>query len=278
MDIPTSLRILVVEDDAGDVLLLKEALKHAYSHFEFLHVKTVAEAADTLHRYRPDVVILDLSLPDGVGVEVVHKMHACAMQIPIVVLTGRDDEAMALICLHAGAQEFLSKSSLKSVALRRSIAYALSRQRDSSAPNIAFDLGCYQGILSDLERGASNHAIVATLRTTDAHRYGALTQEFRSLYALYLNQLIVKKEKPWLEMSNFISTLTSLGGGAADLIDFQINALCPSAGKMLGSDSGAATVERGQEMENYSTKALALFGLELMTLLAVACQQKTSTG
>lgn len=272
MDVPSSLRILVVEDDAGDVLLLKEALKHAYSHYEFLHVKTVAEAADTLQSYRPDVVILDLSLPDGVGVEVVHKMHACAMQIPIVVLTGRDDEAMALICLHAGAQEFLSKSSLKSVALRRSIAYALSRRRDSAVKNSALDLVCYQGILSDLQQcGGLGAAPVAPLKASDAHVYGDLTQEFRSLFALYLRHLVLKEAKPILAMSGFISSLMNLGGGAADLLDLQISTLCPSLGTTAENVAEAAAA--GLEGEANSERALALFGLEMMGLLAIACRQ-----
>lgn len=274
MDVPNSLKILVVEDDAGDVLLLKEALKHAYSDFEFWHVRTVMEAYDLLQKRRPDVVILDLSLPDGVGVEVVHKMHACAMQIPIVVLTGRDDEAMALICLNAGAQDFLSKSSLKSIALRRSIAYALSRQKESS-DNHGMQEACYQRILSDIDQHNSSPAaaLAMSLKQRDALKYEELVQQFRALFAQYLNHLIFKKAKPSLGMSNFVSSLIGVGGGARDLIDMQTMMLGVSQENLLSADRGAQLSEGEQEEDVYTEKFLTWFGLELMTLLAEAYSQ-----
>lgn len=255
MDVPTSLKILVVEDDAGDVLLLKEALKHAYSDFEFWHVRTVMEAYALLQNRRPDVVILDLSLPDGVGVEVVHKMHACAMQIPIVVLTGRDDEAMALICLNAGAQDFLSKSSLKSLALRRAITFALSRQREYKTQDYAPDLTAYQRILSDLALPSTSpdDALFATLKINDPDKYAEFLAQFSSLFAQYLNHLILQKAKPRAEMAAFIASLLSAGAAAADLIDLQIATLRADA---------------SPDDDAYSGKYLTLFGLELMTIFA----------
>lgn len=274
MDVPNSLKILVVEDDAGDVLLLKEALKHAYSDFEFWHVRTVMEAYDLLQKRRPDVVILDLSLPDGVGVEVVHKMHACAMQIPIVVLTGRDDEAMALICLNAGAQDFLSKSSLKSIALRRSIAYALSRQKESSDKH-GMQEACYQRILTDIDQHNTSPAaaLAMSLKQRDALKYEELVQQFRALFAQYLDHLIFKKTKPSLGMSNFVSSLIGVGGGARDLIDMQTMMLGVSQENLLSADRGAQLSESGQEEDVYTEKFLTWFGLELMTLLAEAYSQ-----
>ncbi|MBI3714250.1 MAG: response regulator [Burkholderiales bacterium] len=276
MDVPNSLKILVVEDDAGDVLLLKEALKHAYSDFEFWHVRTVTEAYDFLQKNRPDVVILDLSLPDGVGVEVVHKMHACAMQIPIVVLTGRDDEAMALICLNAGAQDFLSKSSLKSVALRRSIAYALSRQRESAIKDCPTDLTDYQKILSDMANQSLliSNPVLARLKVSDPDIYGECCEQFRSLFVQYANYLNLKNAKPNLEMSAFISKLSHLGGGVGDLIDMQMILL-----RFL-QESNAPGVENDHQRDDalrdkdfHSERFLNLFGFEMMTLLANVFRQ-----
>lgn len=273
MDVPNALKILVVEDDAGDVVLLRETLKHAYIDFEFWHVRTVMEAVEFLQKRRPDVVILDLSLPDGVGVEVVHRMHACAMQIPIVVLTGREDEALALICLNAGAQDFLSKSSLKSIALRRSIAYALSRQRESDGHGNAFDLACYQGIFPEPDQGRISlpKSVFTLFKDSEPHQYAELTQQFHTLFSRYLDHLILKKSKPCQEMSAFVSRLISLGGGARDLIALQIEVVGGSH-----RDAARLAVDDGEEWasgiatgdDSYATKYLSFFGLELMVMLA----------
>ena len=279
MDVPNSLKILVVEDDAGDVLLLKEALKHAYSDFEFWHVRTVMEAYDLLQQRRPDVVILDLSLPDGVGVEVVHKMHACAMQIPIVVLTGRDDEAMALICLNAGAQDFLSKSSLKSVALRRSIAYALSRQRETSDISAAQIADSMQALLLEIEqaRGKLSPLTTLTLKVSQADHYDSLLLQFKALFTQYLGHLILKKKKPSLEMSTFVFTLIRAGADARDLLDLQVDGLSSQKVKGIVSTPELSLPASMREDDFYSEKFLPLFGLELMTLLAEAYRHTAST-
>src|SRR5687767_7542339 len=99
------IRILLVEDNPGDARLLRELLREAPSlSFELVHVGRLSEARDRLGVQPAQVILLDLSLPDAHGIDTVEQMLECAADAPIIVLTGLDDEAIALRAVKAGAQ------------------------------------------------------------------------------------------------------------------------------------------------------------------------------
>src|SRR5687767_9987502 len=106
MGTPPTLRILLVEDNPGDALLVRETLREVPSvAAELDHVERVADAIARLAERPADVVLLDLSLPDASGTEGVARLRAAAPSVPIVVLTGLDDEAVALRAVQQGAQD-----------------------------------------------------------------------------------------------------------------------------------------------------------------------------
>jgi signal transduction histidine kinase len=123
-------RILLVEDNPGDARLLRETLREAEGFpFELSHAARLADAAALFPGCAADVVLLDLSLPDAHGLDTVRRMLEVAPEIPIIVLTGTDDERLALQAVHAGAQDYLTKGRVEGPLLARSIRYAIERNR-----------------------------------------------------------------------------------------------------------------------------------------------------
>jgi len=126
--------ILLVEDNPGDVRLLKEALKEAYaSRFDLIHCQSLGRALDYLTQASPSVIVVDLGLPDASGLEVVKKVRAAALTVPVVVLTSRADETLGLQALHDGAQDYLIKGELDGNLLSRALRYAIERHRMQEA-------------------------------------------------------------------------------------------------------------------------------------------------
>lgn len=122
------IRILLVEDNAGDVRLFAETIKEARAfQFELVHRDTIDGALATLAKDTPDMIVLDLGLPDGGGVEAIHKVQRAAPTVPLVVLTGLDDEAAAIQALQAGAQDYLIKGQMSTSLLVRALRYAFER-------------------------------------------------------------------------------------------------------------------------------------------------------
>lgn len=124
------LSVLVVEDDPGDALLIKKALLGSGSgRFVVGQVASLKEARQYLDDHQPDVLLLDLALPDSDGLATVKEMRRAAPDTPIVVLTGHNDQEFALTTLEAGAQDYLDKNALNAYSLSRSIRYAVTRAR-----------------------------------------------------------------------------------------------------------------------------------------------------
>ena len=123
-------QILLVEDNPGDARLLRELLSEVGSlSFELTHVDRLSEAMERAATEALDVILLDLSLPDAHGLETVRSMLDAAPAAPIIVLTGLDDDAMALQAVQAGAQDFLVKGKVDGGLLVRAIRYARERKR-----------------------------------------------------------------------------------------------------------------------------------------------------
>jgi diguanylate cyclase len=122
--------ILLVEDNPGDVRLIQEMLTEAWpGRFDLVHSSTISDAIKHLPSPGFGCVLLDLSLPDADDVNTVAHLAAAAPDLPIVVLTGRDDEAMALQAVQAGAQDYLIKGRVDGPLLSRTIRHAIERKR-----------------------------------------------------------------------------------------------------------------------------------------------------
>ena len=124
------INVLLVEDSPTDALLLREALGSEEAvTFRTAHVERLAEALKFLQEQQFDLILLDLGLPDSQGLETFSRVHDHAPQVPIVVLTGLDDDQLALKAVQEGAQDFLTKGRFDRYWLVRNIRYALERHQ-----------------------------------------------------------------------------------------------------------------------------------------------------
>ena len=129
-----TIRILMVEDSSPYALALQEYLaRAAEARVEVTHAETMAAARPHLQEGRFDAVLLDLSLPDSRGLATVEQAIALNPRLPIIVLTGLDDEAMATEAVRKGAQDYLIKGNVDGALLVRSIRYAVERKRAEEA-------------------------------------------------------------------------------------------------------------------------------------------------
>src|ERR1700688_5043892 len=126
----TALQVLLVEDNAGDARLLREMFStEKPGSFELTHFLRMSEALVHLAKGGVDIVLVDMGLPDGHGLDTVRRTHAAAPGVPVIVLTGLDDEALAGEAMKEGAQDYLIKGQIENRALPRALRHAIERHR-----------------------------------------------------------------------------------------------------------------------------------------------------
>ena len=123
-----TIALLLVEDDSADIELLKYALSRLkYATVNLVCANSLSNAFPLLHSRPFDVIICDLGLPDSQGLETLTKLSGKAPDIPIIVLTGYDDEELAMRALKSGAQDYLVKGQIEINSIYRSIRYSIER-------------------------------------------------------------------------------------------------------------------------------------------------------
>ncbi len=125
-----TISVLTIEDNLGDARLIEEMLKEAKrAQFIFIQHTTLSGGLEELLSNKIDIILLDLNLPDCTGLDTISIIHEKVNTIPIIILTGRVDEELAIQSLKLGMQDYLVKGKIDSELLERSILYALGRQQ-----------------------------------------------------------------------------------------------------------------------------------------------------
>ena len=167
-------RILLIEDNPGDARLVQLMLEEGgEGGFSFSHVGRLADAWGPIRSGFIDCALVDLSLPDADGLEGVDQLTELAPELPIIVLTGRDDLDLAIAALHRGAQDYLLKGRVDSGLLSRAVRYAVERKNAEVAlahqamhdaltdlPNRALFLDRLSQALAGTRRRASTLAVL----------------------------------------------------------------------------------------------------------------------
>jgi diguanylate cyclase (GGDEF)-like protein len=123
-------RVLLIEDNPGDVRLIREMLSEGEDGlFDLDCVGRLSQGLEYLSSQAAGVVLLDLSLPDSYGFDTFLKVYAHSPKVPIIVLTGNDDQTVALSAVKTGAQDYLVKGKLDRELLLRSMQYSIERKR-----------------------------------------------------------------------------------------------------------------------------------------------------
>ncbi len=124
------LKVLLIEDNEGDVRLIWEILSEIRNSPFYLEIaNTLLTGLQAIERIKPDIILLDLSLPDSNGIYTLNRVRDKALQIPIVVITGLDDEITAIKALKEGAQDYLVKGRMDSDLFKKSLLYAYERNK-----------------------------------------------------------------------------------------------------------------------------------------------------
>ncbi|HXY62177.1 MAG TPA: response regulator, partial [Nitrospirota bacterium] len=127
----TTITTLLIEDNPDDAVLIQRLLKSTRNtKYNVIHVEKLADGLACLSRVICDIILLDLALPDGpLGLRTFDLVYAQASHIPIIVLTGQDDDEIAIQAVQKGAQDYLVKGSVSDATLPRAIRYAIERKK-----------------------------------------------------------------------------------------------------------------------------------------------------
>jgi len=149
---PETIKVLLIEDNPGDARLVKEMLVNSgASKFSLTHAGRLSQGLSLLRNESHHVILLDLSLPDGHGLDNIREVCAVAPYLPVVILTGLDDETIAIRAVQGGAEDYLVKGQMDSNLLVRAIRYAIERKRVEEALRDSEER--YRTILEDIDDG-----------------------------------------------------------------------------------------------------------------------------
>jgi len=220
--------ILLVEDNPADADFVEELLEQTDTErYTILRSTRISDAVDKLEKNQVDVVLLDLRLPDGAGLSTLHSIRAVDQNVPVVVLTGTEDEALAMSCIHAGAQDYLCKGEIRSASLRRAIGYAITRIREAQVRQMEALLRQYRGLSNQTSQTSVTAALAGSGVVRERHPevFADLVHSYIRLLEAYYEQLVFRKEKPRDAMEYVITSLGDCGAGPRDLLDVHVAAL-----------------------------------------------------
>src|SRR5580704_612143 len=129
-----TINMLLIEDDPDDVQFLRRTLHKASGvRFEVEPAKNLEESLTRLAKGGLDLILLDLTLPESSGMDTFNAVKAHAHDVPIIILSGLDDETLALNAVHAGAEDYLVKGRANSQLITRAVIYAMERTESRTA-------------------------------------------------------------------------------------------------------------------------------------------------
>ena len=121
-------QVLLIEDNPGDADLVRLRLIECKNPVNVHCVNRLSDGLASLTKETPSVILLDLNLPDSHGAETFRRILEHSPEVPVVVLSGQDDEVLAAKAVHQGVQDYLVKGDISSKNLERAIRYAVERQ------------------------------------------------------------------------------------------------------------------------------------------------------
>jgi signal transduction histidine kinase len=221
----SELKILVIEDNYADFLLLRENMLLArYSAANIITAETLEAGIAKLEQYKPDLVFLDLHLPDSAGLDTFIQLKQYVTSSAVIVLSGLSDTSIALEAITQGAQDYLSKGEFDYKLLDKTIRYSIERKRSQLQSQRAITEATVRGQEKEREQlGVELHdninQILATSRLYLDHALSmnpvreelvAKSREFISQAIEEIRRLTKKLLPPTLEDLGLIPTLNEL--------------------------------------------------------------------
>lgn len=158
------IEVLLVEDNESDALLITMALKDSKEYFKVEHVTTAKATIRRIDNDCPNVILLDLGLPDSNGLETLDRIIEACPLTPVVILSGLDNEDFIIEAANHGASEYIIKdqNSLTSANLRKVIHYVISNRENTLMNGIENDLK--KGLNKIIELKVMNKKLSETLK------------------------------------------------------------------------------------------------------------------
>lgn len=190
----TLTRVLLLEDNPGDAMLLEATLAEAGPEYQVTHVDRLAQGLACLAADSYDVVLADLSLPDSQGVTTVEQLRSAAPSAPVVVLSGLDDEDVALKAVQSGAEGYLVKWRFGTSMLTRTMSHAIEhRQQVAALEERLQALESWRELFASAVEMVSDGVILVDREGTVAMANPAATEalgrEESELIGMYIGQL-----------------------------------------------------------------------------------------
>jgi len=251
---PPAYKVLVIEDDSEDVLILRALLAEAERHIPVgLHValtraNRLASGLQYLASEIFDLILLDLGLPESQGLATLKRVRAQVPQVAIIVLTGLDDEVLALEAVRQGAQDYLVKGQTDAHLLRRALGYATERQRLQLELEAAREREEMERERAEQLRSAQQFATMADAPgwagrdKTDVLSTGHIqefAQTYQGLIACYVQAVRQQEERPWQELRAFAVQLAALKASARDIVRIHLAVLEQFSGRAIPAEENA---------------------------------------
>jgi signal transduction histidine kinase len=206
------LKVLLVEDNAGDAELLRIAINRTKDapRMNLIHFEALRPAIQFISEHPVDLVILDLTLPDSTGMDSLRAIQSVAPELPVIVCTGWDDRSVAIQGIRSGAQDYLFKGSFDYASIVPTIDYAIERQKVRNAVE-----GNTRQIRKEAEFKKEILEVVAhDLRSPLA---GVLLQLEGILNGQLIQDLSPEQRKIFQQMHNNCQQVFQLSSGLLDL-------------------------------------------------------------
>ena len=260
MNDSTSIRVLLVEDNAGDARLVREHLADAPGAQGFVleNSPTLTLAAAAYAQTPPDVVLLDLSLPDSFGLETLARWQALAPALPVIVLTGSDDEAMAVAAVREGAQDYLVKGRIDGNLLSQAIRYAIERKRGQEALRLVND---------DLERRVE--ARTGELRETNRRLETEIAE--KTLAQQRAAEGLAREQQARREVEAANRSKDEFLAILSHELRTPLNAILGWSEILRGGDSDRAEITEGMEVIERNARAQARLVEDVLEISRIIC-------
>jgi PAS domain S-box-containing protein len=280
--IPTKLRsILLVEDNPADARIIQTMLKGHSGEYCIVSVERLSEALVRLTEEEFAVVLLDLSLPDSMGLETISTMRRQAQQLPIIVLTGLDDEEMGIKAVQEGAQDYLVKGQFASNAFMRAIQYAIERHRlqqnlqasegrwrdlfeNASDAIVSFTT---EGIVTEVNRGLEILLGWSRQELVGQHYHRILTPEAAAQIEERASALLRRERPPTCAPMIEIEAKRKAGGTVP--VEVRDDVLTNVHSKVVGVMLMARDITTRKELERRRLEFLALLSHDIKNPLSV---------
>lgn len=190
-------RLLMFEDNPDDVTLIREQLSESGDFFEIISFDQLSNGLEYLDTNNVDVVLLDLGLPDSQGLNTVEMVMARNSSVPIIILTGPDEEIIAMEAVRHGAQDYFIKGSASIEILPRIIRYSIERK--NAEKELKLSIERFNRALSDTVK-----AMAMAVETRDPYTAGHQRRGAGLARAIALEMRLDQKEIEGVQLAFMI--------------------------------------------------------------------------